>query len=284
MTADAAPAGPRRSGLRLSALGGPHTFGGQAAARIRELYPEFAEVVYYPTSETAQAAVDRGELDATCGPEQMALTGFHVGMQSRVAPPGAERYIAAEASHAYHCSLLVKPGTRLDQIRRVLGHTGSVTQSRHWIERHLGAAEIVIVDTSSAGAARAVLEGDGTLAAVGTPEAARELGLEELAKEIDGGSVGNYWAISRRPLFSETPTRLVVVGRFGADGRLSDLIGALAGTGFRLHTVASLPSGRALFEYDYVLRLGGSGALHDVQEALSGFRSARLAGAFEARE
>ena len=35
------------SGLQLGALGGPSTFGAQAAQRLKELYPEFAEIVYY---------------------------------------------------------------------------------------------------------------------------------------------------------------------------------------------------------------------------------------------
>lgn len=267
--------------LRLSALGGPHTFGGQAAARIRELYPRFAEISYYRTSDEAQEALDRGEVDATCVPEQMSHSGFHLSAQSRVA---AGRYVAAEATHAYHCALLARPGASVGAIRRVLGHTGSVTQSRAWLEREVPRASIEIVDTSSFGAAKAVLESDGSVASVGTPEAAAALGLEVLARDIDGGSRGNYWALSARPLFVAEPTRLVVTGRLGPDGRLTALIAALAEAGYMLETTCALASRRALFEYDHVMRFRGRGTLETVGAAVAAAGGIRLAGAFEARE
>lgn len=249
-----------------------------------ELYPEFRDIRYFRTAEEAFEAVQQGEIDATCAPEQMARTGFHPGIQGHVAPPDSTSHVVCEVTHAYHCSLLVKPGTQMEQIRRVLGHTGSVTQSRAWLERHLPQAAIEIVDTSSVGAGNTVLAGDGSLASVGTPELARELGLEELARDIDQGSVGNYWAISREPIFKEAPARVIVAARMGGDGRLTALIGALDRAGYRLQTVHSRPSGQALFEHDYVLRFGGHGRLEAVQRALAAFESARLVGAFEARE
>jgi len=273
-----------KKGWKLGALGGAQTFGAQAAKRMLEKHPEFTEIVYYPTTNETLAAALRGEVSALCGPEQMMNTGFHAGMQARVAAPGSRLHVIAETTHAYHCSLLGKPGAGMAQVRRVLGHTGSVTQSRPWLEANLPDAEIEIVDTNSLGAARSVLEGNGSIASVGTPELARECGLAELARDIDGGSVGSYWAISREAHFSETPTRVVVAGRFGGDGQLSKLIGALAGAGFLLQTVSSKASGKALYEYDYLLRLRGAGKLGAVRAAVAPFRSARLAGAFEARE
>jgi len=63
-------------------------------------------------------------------------------------------------------------------------------------------------------------------------------------------------------------------------GRLSGLIGALAGAGFGLASVFSMASGQQLSEYDYALQLSGAGSLSAVRGALSGFGDARLAGAF----
>lgn len=271
-------------GLVLGALGGPHTFGAQAARLLMQRYPEFEEIRFFPTSDEALDAVKAGEVAATCAPEQMAKTGYHLGMMGRVAPAGADMHVAAEITHVYHASLLVKPGTKLEQIKRVLGHTGSVTQSRKWLEENLQGASVEIVDTSSFGAGSTVLEGDGSIASVGTPELARDLGLEELAKEIDEGSVANYWAISNEPFYTDNPDRLVVAVRLGGDGTLTDLIGALASAGYRLQTVYSQASGQALFEHDYVLRFSGTGTLEVVKGMLAPFRSARLAGAFDSRQ
>lgn len=271
-------------GWKLAALGGPQTFAAQAAKLMLEKYPEFTGIVYYPTSDETLAAVLRGEVTARCGPEQMINTGFHAGMQVKMVAPDSQLYVIAETTLEYHCSLLGKLGASMAQVRRVLGHTGSVTQSRPWLEANLPGAEIEIVHTNSLGAAQAVLDGDGSIASVGTLQLARECGLAELAKDIDGGSVGSFWAISRDAYFSDAPTRVVVTGRFGDDGQLSKLIGALASAGYLLQTISSKASGKALYEYDYMLRFSGAGKLDAVCAAMAPFKSARLAGAFEARE
>jgi prephenate dehydratase len=273
-----------RTGLKLGSLGGPQTFGAQASKAMMQRFPEFAEIVYYPTADAAREAVVRGEVDALCAPEQMVNTGFHPGIQSWVAVPDSPLHIAAESTHVYHCTLLGKPGATLADVRKVIGHTGSVTQSRSWLEANLPNAEIEIIHTNSMYAGQSILESDGSIASVGTPELGRELGLTALAKDIDGGSVGNYWALCREPLFSDKPTRVVVAGRFADDGQLSRLIGALEQVGYLLQTISSATSGKALYQYDYVLRFRGEGKLEEVQSTLAPFKSARLAGAFESRE
>src|SRR6201999_2241805 len=113
----------------------------------------------------------------------------------------------------YHCSLLGKPGARQDQVRRVLGHTGSIAHSRPWLERNLPGATIETIGSNSIGAARVVLDGDGSIASVGSPDLAKEFGLVEMVREIDDGSVVNYWAVSLQPLFDPEPDRVVVTGR-----------------------------------------------------------------------
>jgi prephenate dehydratase len=272
-----------RSGLTLGALGGPHTFNGQAAEAMAKRYPEFTKIVHYPTSEEAIAAALRGDVDATCAPEQTSVTGFHAGMLARMATPGSRLYIIAETACVYHCSLLGKPGADLAQVQHVLGHDGSIAHSRVWLEAYLPNAEIEIVTTHSLVAAQTVLGGDGSIVSVGSPGLAAKFGLAELAKDIDGGSMVNYWAVSLQPLFRETPNRLVVAGRFGGDAQMSKLIGALLGAGYSLTAVYPRPSGRALDEYDCMLRFKGAGRLDTVRAALTCFDSARLAGAWDSR-
>jgi prephenate dehydratase len=270
----------KREHLKLVALGGPNTFGGDAAKSLCKLYPEFTSTIYCPTEKEAANFAKNGA-DAFCVPQQMARTGFHPGIQSYVARPDSQLYVIAEVSHAYHCALLVKPGSNLAQVKRVLGHTGSITQSRPWLVTNVPQAEIEIVHTSSQGAAEEVAAGDGSIASVGTQGMAREHGLEQAATDIDGGSIGSYWAISPHRLFSGRPQRLVVTGRFDEESNLSGLISTLATRGFVLLTVYQVSSAQRLFEYDYVMRFGGEGSLADVEAALSAYPLARLAGAFE---
>lgn len=218
-----------------------------------------------------------------CAPQQMARTGFHPGINAIIAVPGSKLHVICDVVHVYHCSLLVKPGATLSGVREVRGHTGSITQSRPWLEKHLPQAQIRIVDTSTHEAAREVSQADGTIASVGTPGMAREFGLEQAATEIDGGSSANYWAISPHALFSALPHRVVIAGRFDERGNLGRLVGALGEIGFQLQTAFSQASGLRLYEYDCVLKFAGRGALADVQAALAPFSTARLAGAYEVR-
>jgi len=261
--------------LKLGALGGAVTFGAQAAARMTKVYPEFSrELTFYPTAEEAFDAVLDGHVDAMCAPEQLKATGFHSGSQGKIAGPDAKAYVIAEVAHEFHANLLVKPGTPIEKIRQVQGHTGSVTQSEAWLEKNLPWAEIFIVDTSSYGAAQAVLDGDGSIASVGTHEAAVQFGLEEKAKDIDQGSIANYFAFARDPWFADNPTSVVVAARIGGDGELTRLVQAFARAGYGLLTVYARISGAGLFEYDYVFRFGGSGRLAALQDELAAFRTA----------
>ncbi len=276
-----------KSGMKLGSLGGAQTFGDQASRELMSRYPEFAEIVYSQTAEEVVDSVLEGRIAAACIPEQMTNTGFHPRDQSLVVKPGSRLHIIAETTHEYHCSLLGKPGATMSQIKLVIGHTGSVTQSRRWIEKNMPGVAIEIVHTNSRTAAKTVMESDGSIASVGTPGMAGVWGLIALAKDIDEGSVGNYWAISRDPCYSESPTRLVVAGRFidacEQQGKLSGLICALSACGYVIQTICSQPSGTALFEYDYLIRFRGTGKLADVQAALAPYKSARLVGALEAR-
>lgn len=272
-----------RSGLKLIALGGPNTFGGDAAQRLLEYYAEFGSIMYFATEKEAADFAKNGA-DAFCVPQQMARTGVHPGIQSYIHRPDSKTYVIAEVVHPYKCSLLVKPGSKLTQIKRILGHTGSITQSRPWLTRNLPQAEIVIVHTSSQGAAQQVAASDGSAASVGTAGMAKEYALEEAAKDIDEGSMGAYWAISPHRLFSENPQRLVISGRFDERSNLSGLICGLAKQGFSLQTTYQVASGLRLYEYDYVLRFEGQGSLSGVEAVLSEFPAARLAGAFEMRD
>jgi len=74
-----------KSGLTLGALGGPHTFNAKAAQRLIRHYPQFGEIVYFPTSEAVMQAALRGDVTAACGQEQTSKDGFHVCMHARIA-------------------------------------------------------------------------------------------------------------------------------------------------------------------------------------------------------
>jgi prephenate dehydratase len=268
-------------GLVVGALGGPGTFASQAAEHLRARYPEWGEVRYAPTGEELWAALAEGRLDVLVQTAETDRNGFNA-VHARIAAPDGPLYVIAEAVVPYACALLARPGTRLTDIRRVLGH-GSIQQCRQYLDAHLPHAEIVVHGENSMAAAREVAAGDGTLAVVGTRITAELNGLVELATDVDGGSVANFWALATRPCYNDLPTRVVVAGRLGGQGELGTVISDLVGCGQRLRTVYARPTGQHLFEYEYVLTFTGLGVLDLIEHAIAPFPTLRLAGAFAAR-
>ena len=265
--------------LRLGALGGPSTFGGQAASLLQQQRPEFTEIIYLPSVEEVYG--DLGwSTDANCVPDQMSSTGHHEPTQSRLLRQENPLYVAGEVSHEYGCRLLAKEGARIEDIRRVLGHTGSIGQSRGWLAEHLPSASIEVVHSHSLGAGMSVLDSDGSSACVGTVDLERQLGLVTLASDIDEGSVCNYYAISSRPMFVPRPRKLVVTLAGDDDGELHHMTLALAAIGFDLATVYSAPRTDRIFRYRHVTRWQGTGALESVQHATDQVPGADLRGAY----
>lgn len=252
--------------LRLGALGGPETFAGQAAARFASL----GTIRYFPSGGEEWAALADGSIDAFVMLAESSRTGFGE-LAVRAASPSFGFYVAGEAQVPYGCLLLAAPGTRLADIRLVAGH-GSLAQCRAWLAEHLPAATVSVEATSSLAAAETVARGDGTLALVGTAATAASFGLDVLASDIDGGVAGNYWLVSREPRFSPRPTVVLLSGRLSA---VSDVVNELAAAGFGLRSVLAAPSGRRLFEYDYLLAFSGAGDLPNFQRL-----DLRLVGAF----
>lgn len=267
--------------LAVGTLGGRGTMADQAAQQLRREHPELGDISYFPSVDDVHASLTEGKVDVVVLSEQITQLGFS-GADETMAAPDANLYILAEAAVPYGCALLAKPGTRLEDIREVLGH-GSIRMCRRWLAENLPKAEIAGPhEQNSLAAAKEVAAGDGTRAVVSTLTTGEMTGLVPLARDIDDGAVGNWWAYSKTPRFADQPTRLLVSGRLRADGQLGKLAGALAQAGYDLTATYSHPTGKAIFEYDYLLWFRGKGDLSAVQSALKKFDSTRLVGAYEA--
>lgn len=263
----------------LGALGGPHTFGDQTSRKTLLERDDFTGITYWPKVEDLYAAVADRAVLAACAPEQASNAGFLPAQQEVIARNAF--YVMGETRHEYHCALLVKPGTRLEEIKKVVGHTGSISQSRRWLELHLPQAHVEILHGNSRVAAEMVAAGDGSVASVGTPAMGEDFGLELLKRDIDGGAVGNYWLISAEARFSARPRNLVVTCEMACGDTFTRLVVGLANLGYHVETVTTVPDGRTLFHGMAVARFRGHGDLHAVQRVVAGISGTRLAGAFD---
>jgi prephenate dehydratase len=265
---------------RLGALGGPHTFGGQAALAMVADRPELGEVVYLPSSPVLFADDGPWAVDAACVPAHTSRGGAHLSTHRRLCAR-SELHVVAEIEHAYHCCLLVRPGSDPAGVREVLGHTGSLNQSRDWLGEHLPDAVPRVVNSHSMGAALTVAGSDGTVAAIGTEPLAAEVGLDVAARDIDGGAVGLYWALAPEPLPVARAQRVVAVGETDSVGSLGQALSALADSGFAAAAVYSEAVGDALLHQHVVVFGVGDGDPDRLAERLDG-AGFRLAGAYPA--
>lgn len=262
----------------LGVIGGPETFAGQSARRLREFYPSLAEPVYFDSGSAMFAALQHNEVDAVVGASATLGEGYTI-LPRMVAKRGSLLCILIERALPFNCSLLARKGLRLAEVDVVYGGPGSIAQAREFLAARMPRASSSIYDEPFMTAHR-IATGAGNEAILGTRALAERFGLEVLAEDIDGGAINaSWWVVSRHPSFEPEPTVLFVAGRFADDGKLSPVIRALGDEGFELSGVSPCASGERLLEFDHLLRFRGAGRLNSVQKALATFKELRLAGA-----
>jgi prephenate dehydratase len=261
--------------LHIGTLGSAATFAGEATRSMRALYPEFGEPAYFPSMDACWDALAGGKVDAVVlGAER---TGQPHGCHAVIT---RGFYVFGEHALPLDCNLYVKPGARKEAIRLITGH-GSVFQCTAWLDREFPGVPRQQHGLNSVEAAKAMMAGDGSMAVVGSRSLPQLVpGLETRASKIDDGAVASWWAVSKTPRYSDTPDRVVIASRCGADGQLGRLIAAVGATGFVLRTSAAFAVNHGVSVYDYLLSFGGTGRLKDLEKAIAGFANTRLAGAY----
>jgi prephenate dehydratase len=262
----------------VATLGGPGTFAGQATRAFTTWMPELGPVQYLSTMDEIWAAVSSGAVDSGVLTSETTNTGLEA-IAAHLLAPGTDLYVNGEILIPYHCMLLGKPGTSLDRIRLVLGH-GSLVHCRGFLADRLPHAEVRMHDQNSLAAAAEVLAGDGDIAVVGTLLSAETNGLAILEPDIDRGSVGAWWIMSRDLRVSPRPGVLVVGVSSAVEGALGELIGLLPETGLTLRGISAVGGG-SIFRYDYLVVCANPDLLRSPQAALAGLPGCRLIGAFE---
>ncbi|MDH3282160.1 MAG: hypothetical protein OEQ18_13665 [Gammaproteobacteria bacterium] len=264
--------------IKIGTLGSLATFAGEATRRMRELYPEFSNPLYFPSMDDCWRELKAGKVDAVVlGAERTGQA--HHG--HAVIAHGF--YVIGESSQLLGCNLYVKSGSTKGEIRRITGH-GSIYQCTNYLDREFPGVPREAHGLNSVEAAKAVMGGDGTVAVVGTRSLPQMVsGLEEMAAGIDDGAISSWWAVSNRPLFSSRPEVLFTTSRCGPDGQLGRLIAAIMDTGYLLQTAAPFPVNTGVSIYDYILTFHGKGKLSSVEKVIQRFRDTRLAGAFDKR-
>jgi prephenate dehydratase len=267
---------------RIAYFGPRGTFTEQAARTFGE-----AELVPVETVPLVLAAVRSGEADAGCVPIENSVGGAVTATMDSLAED--EPLIAVgECVLPVRFSVLVRPGTKAEDVKTVASHPHALTQVREWIAANLpNAVPVASTSTSSA----AVLVNDGEFdAAVSAPVAATHYPLETLATDVaDVGNAVTRFLLLSQPSALPAPTgadrtSLAVVIAHDEPGSLASTLSELALRGINLTRIESRPL-RGLFgEYRFYLDFDGHVAEERVADALAalhrGSRQVRFLGSY----
>ncbi|WP_181788729.1 prephenate dehydratase [Streptomyces phytophilus] len=173
-------------------------------------------------------------------------------------------------------ALLVRPGTKLADIKTVTGHPVAQPQVRRWLAGHLPDA-VWESSASNADGARQVQEGrvDGAFAG---EFAAAVYGLEPLVSDIhDAENAETRFVLVGRPARPAAPTgadKTSVVIWLGDDhpGALMELLQEYAVRGVNMLRIESRPTGEGIGRYCFSVDCEGHITDRRVGEALMGLK------------
>ena len=183
--------------IKIGFLGPKGTFSHEALKKYTKGKVD-CKACDYNTIPEIIMAVDNGEVDEAIVPMENSLEGAINATMDTMAV-SADLKIKAEVIIEVKQNLLVKSGTKMEDIKVILSHPQPIGQCREYLNTHFSRSEIKYV-YSTAGAAEEVSRGDFGLAAIGSVAAAEEYGLEILADNIQDGNINftRFVVISKR--------------------------------------------------------------------------------------
>ncbi|MFD7610111.1 prephenate dehydratase [Streptomyces sp. NPDC059828] len=261
------------SATRYTYLGPEGTF---TEAALRTL-PEAAtrELVPMVSVPAALDAVRSGEAAAAFVPIENSVEGGVTATLDELVS-GEPLMIYREVLLPITFALLVRPGTKLSDVKTVTGHPVAQPQVRNWLRAHLPDA-LWESAASNADGARLVQEGRFDAAFAGE-FAAATYGLEPLVTEIhDAENAETRFVLVGRPARPAAPTgadktSVVIWQRDDHPGALLELLQQFAVRGVNLMLLQSRPTGAGIGNYCFSIDAEGHISDRRVGEALMGLK------------
>jgi prephenate dehydratase len=233
----------------LGYFGPEGTFAHQALLTFHD-----GEAVPYATVGQALDAVRRGEVEAVLVPLENSVEGG-VSVTLDNLASGQRLMITREVILPVQFDLCARPGTRMEDVRKVLTHSHAAAQTRGWIAKHLPQATIT-EGGSTAGAAKEVSDPNSRYDAAVCAAVAGDLyGLDHLATGIadNEGAVTRFVLVSR-PAQPPMPTgadktTLAVYIKQDQPGALLSMLEQFAVRGVNLCRIESRPTKEKLGNY-----------------------------------
>ena len=257
-------------GMRVAYSGTEGAFAHIAASR---LFPT-ARKLSFATFEDAYGAVVSGECDAAVLPIENSSNG-EVGQVTDLMFSGP-LYINAVTELAINQDLLGVKGASLEDIKEVVSHPQALGQCAEYIKQH---GFKVSEYSNTALAARMVRDnGDKSVAAIASAEAAEIFGLEVIEKNINTArsNTTRFAVFSRaenkhksREMGVHTILLFTVRNEAGALAKAIEIIGK---HGFNMRALRSRPMKDLLWQYYFYVEAEGNVNTEDGQEMMRELR------------
>jgi prephenate dehydratase len=259
--------------MKIGFLGPRGTFT-EAALSLLQNVDEF-DFEPFATVPATLDAVRKGEVKAALVPFENSVEGS-VSLTLDQLASGEPLVIVDEVALDVSFSLMVRPGTMIDEITHISTHPHAAAQCRAWLASALPDVKVVPALSTAAAAEEVSDPASRFQAAIAAEVAASHYGLEVLAHDIgDNNRAKTRFILVTKPSSPPAPTgadrtTLVLYMRENHPGALLEILTELSVRGVNLTRVESRPTQQELGDYYFSIDCDGHILEARVGEALQG--------------
>ncbi|MCC8954375.1 prephenate dehydratase [Bradyrhizobium sp. Pear77] len=228
------------------------------------------------------SAYQSGKIDRACLPVTTSLVGATPYLDPILALPNVR--IVAEYPKMLGYSLLARHGTRLEDVKEVLGHPVAFDEVKPWLDHQFPQVRRTAAASSGA-AAQAVANSDALdKASIGPKIGASIYGLDSLVDGIEEGphNVTRWWVLGKDsppPTDNDKTSLLATV----SDADLASLLASFAGAGVQILTIYERPAKTALDRHRYLIEVAGNEKMESLTLLLGKHPDIRALGSYPRR-
>jgi prephenate dehydratase len=252
---------PASPPLRIGFLGPPGTFSEEALLSDPALAT--AEVYALPSFPEVLTAVEDGRTDLGFLAIENSIEGtVNANLDALIFE--RDLLIVREVVLTVQQNLLVPPGTRLADVKRVISFPHATAQCRRWLQANLPGFEEVAAASTAEGVRVVGEEKPAGTAAIGTQLAATLYGLDVVARDIEDhdDNATRFVVVAGPDHGIPAPTghdkTSIVCFQFeNRPGSLHAILGQFSARNLNLTKLESRPTKRGLGDYCFIIDLDG---------------------------
>ena len=234
---------------------------------------KLADIVYVKSFEGVFQAVEQGLCDYGVLPIENSLYGT-VGAVYDLMRNYKFHIVRSLKMHVSH-ALLVKPGTKLSDVREIISHDQALGQCSRFI-KSLKDVKVTICENTAIAAKMVSESGNGHVAAISSHRCAELYGLESIAESIQNNdhNYTRFICISRKLEIYPGSNRVsLIVSAPHRPGALYNMMAKFASLGLNLTKLESRPIPGRDFEFLFYFDLEATVRSKEVVELLNDLAS-----------